>query len=272
MVGASTGRLSSSNPNLQNIPIRTSEGRLIRTAFEPKDGFKLVSMDYSQIELRLIAHIADETKMLEAFNNDIDIHTDTASKVFGIRIDQVNSDHRRKAKTINFGIIYGISPYGLAKQLKCTSNEAKDFINAYFSRFPRIRDYMENIKQQLDLNGYVETLFKRRIYINGNDSKNQRLRGFAERQAINAPIQGTAADIIKIAMVQLHRNLSDHKDQISMLMQVHDELVFEINENKIEKFTNIILPIMETANLPIVPLNVKLKVDTGYGKNWAEAH
>jgi len=272
MVGASTGRLSSSNPNLQNIPIRTSEGRLIRTAFEPKDGFKLVSMDYSQIELRLIAHIADETKMLEAFNNDIDIHTDTASKVFGIRIDQVNSDHRRKAKTINFGIIYGISPYGLAKQLKCTSSEAKDFINAYFSRFPRIRDYMENIKQQLDLNGYVETLFKRRIYINGNDSKNQRLRGFAERQAINAPIQGTAADIIKIAMVQLHRNLSDHKDQISMLMQVHDELVFEINENKIEKFTNIILPIMETANLPIVPLNVKLKVDTGYGKNWAEAH
>jgi len=272
MVGASTGRLSSSNPNLQNIPIRTSEGRLIRTAFEPKDGFKLVSMDYSQIELRLIAHIADETKMLEAFNNDIDIHTDTASKVFGIRIDQVNSDHRRKAKTINFGIIYGISPYGLAKQLKCTSNEAKDFINAYFSRFPRIRDYMEDIKQQLDLNGYVETLFKRRIYINGNDSKNQRLRGFAERQAINAPIQGTAADIIKIAMVQVHRNLSNHKDEISMLMQVHDELVFEINENKIKKFTNIILPIMETANLPIVPLNVKLKVDTGYGKNWAEAH
>ena len=272
MVGASTGRLSSSNPNLQNIPIRTSEGRLIRTAFEPKDGFKLVSMDYSQIELRLIAHIADETKMLEAFNNDLDIHTDTASKVFGINIDQVNSDHRRKAKTINFGIIYGISPYGLAKQLKCSANEAKDFINAYFYRFPRIRDYMEDIKQQLDLNGYVETLFKRRIYINGNDSKNQRLRGFAERQAINAPIQGTAADIIKIAMVQVHRNLSNHKDEISMLMQVHDELVFEINENKIKKFTNIILPIMETANLPIVPLNVKLKVDTGYGKNWAEAH
>ncbi|MDC1087480.1 DNA polymerase I, partial [Alphaproteobacteria bacterium] len=240
MVGASTGRLSSSNPNLQNIPIRTSEGRLIRTAFEPKDGFKLVSMDYSQIELRLIAHIADETKMLEAFNNDLDIHTDTASKVFGIHIDQVNSDHRRKAKTINFGIIYGISPYGLAKQLKCSANEAKDFINAYFSRFPRIRDYMEDIKQQLDLNGYVETLFKRRIYINGNDSKNQRLRGFAERQAINAPIQGTAADIIKIAMVQVHRKLSNHKDEISMLMQVHDELVFEINENKIKKFTNII--------------------------------
>ena len=272
MVGASTGRLSSSNPNLQNIPIRTAEGRLIRTAFEPKSGFKLVSMDYSQIELRLIAHIADETKMLEAFNNNLDIHTDTASKVFGINIDEVNSDHRRKAKTINFGIIYGISPYGLAKQLKCSANEAKDFINAYFSRFPKIRDYMEDIKHQLDYNGYVETLFRRRIYINGNDSKNQRLKAFAERQAINAPIQGTAADIIKIAMIQVHKNISQYKEQISMLMQVHDELVFEINENEIEKFTNIILPIMETANLPMVPLNVKLKVDSGYGKNWAEAH
>jgi len=272
MVGASTGRLSSSNPNLQNIPIRTAEGRLIRTAFEPKAGFKLVSMDYSQIELRLIAHIADETKMLEAFNNNLDIHTDTASKVFGINIDEVNSDHRRKAKTINFGIIYGISPYGLAKQLKCSANEAKDFINAYFSRFPKIRDYMEDIKHQLDYNGYVETLFKRRVYINGNDSKNQRLRAFAERQAINAPIQGTAADIIKIAMIQVHKKISQYKDQISMLMQVHDELVFEMNDNEIEKFTNIILPIMETANLPMVPLNVKLKVDSGYGKNWAEAH
>ena len=272
MVGASTGRLSSSNPNLQNIPIRTAEGRLIRTAFEPKAGFKLVSMDYSQIELRLIAHIADETKMLEAFNNNLDIHTDTASKVFGINIDEVNSDHRRKAKTINFGIIYGISPYGLAKQLKCSANEAKDFINAYFSRFPKIRDYMEDIKHQLDYNGYVETLFKRRVYINGNDSKNQRLRAFAERQAINAPIQGTAADIIKIAMIKVHKKISQYKDQISMLMQVHDELVFEMNENEIEKFTNIILPIMETANLPMVPLNVKLKVDSGYGKNWAEAH
>jgi len=229
-------------------------------------------MDYSQIELRLIAHIADETKMLEAFNNELDIHTDTASKVFGIHLDQVNSDHRRKAKTINFGIIYGISSYGLAKQLKCSVNEAKDFINAYFSRFPRIRDYMEDIKQKLDIDGYVETLFNRRIYINGSDSKNQRLRGFAERQAINAPIQGTAADIIKLAMVQIHKNLSDYVDEVSMLMQVHDELVFEIKDNKIEKISNIIVQVMETANLPMVPLNVKLKVDTGYGDNWAEAH
>jgi len=192
--------------------------------------------------------------------------------VFGINIDEVNSDHRRKAKTINFGIIYEILPYGLAKQIKCDTKEAKDFINAYFSRFPKIKDYIEDIKHQLDQDGYVETLFKRRIYINGNDSKNQRLKAFAERQAINAPIQGTAADIIKIAMIQVHKKISQYKDQISMLMQVHDELVFEMNENEIEKFTNIILPIMETANLPMVPLNVKLKVDSGYGKNWAEAH
>ena len=272
MVGASTGRLSSSNPNLQNIPIRTEEGKLIRTAFEAKEGFKLVSMDYSQIELRLIAHIADEKVMLEAFNQGLDIHSDTASKVFNIPINKMTSELRRKAKAINFGIIYGISPYGLAKQLKCSANEAKIFINSYFNRFPRIRDYMEDIKSNLHENGFVETLFNRRIYINGGDAKNQNLRGFAERQAINAPIQGTAADIIKIAMIKIHRQLSDYKKDVSMLMQVHDELVFEINTNKIEEIQNIILPIMETANLPIVTLKVKLKVDVGYGDNWAEAH
>ena len=271
MVGASTGRLSSSNPNLQNIPIRTEEGRLIRTAFEPKQGFKLVSMDYSQIELRLIAHIADENKMLDAFNENLDIHADTASKVFGIPIEEMTSEFRRKAKAINFGIIYGISAYGLAKQLKCSANEAKDFISSYFYRFPRIRDYMEEIKSNLDTNGYVETLFNRRIYINDSNSKNQKLRGFAERQAINAPIQGTAADIIKLAMIKIHKELSNKKE-ISMLMQVHDELVFEISDKKVEKFTNLILPIMERANLPMVPLKVDLKVDVGSGNNWAEAH
>jgi DNA polymerase-1 len=271
MVGASTGRLSSSNPNLQNIPIRTEEGRLIRTAFEPKQGFKLVSMDYSQIELRLIAHIADENKMLDAFNENLDIHADTASKVFGIPIEEMTSEFRRKAKAINFGIIYGISAYGLAKQLKCSANEAKDFISSYFYRFPRIRDYMEEIKSNLDTNGYVETLFNRRIYINDSNSKNQKLRGFAERQAINAPIQGTAADIIKFAMIKIHKELSNKKE-ISLLMQVHDELVFEISDKKVEEFTNLILPIMERANLPMVPLKVDLKVDVGSGNNWAEAH
>jgi len=272
MVGASTGRLSSSNPNLQNIPIRTEEGRLIRTAFESKPGFKLVSMDYSQIELRLIAHIADEIKMLDAFNNDLDIHSDTASKVFGIPINKMTPDLRRKAKAINFGIIYGISPYGLAKQLKCSANESKEFIDSYFKRFPRIRDYMEEIKSNLEQNGYVETLFNRRIYITDSNIKNQRLRGFAERQAINAPIQGSAADIIKLAMVKIHKNLFNHKKDVSMLMQVHDELVFEIRENKVDNYSKIIQEIMEHANLPRVSLNVNLKVDTGSGNNWAEAH
>ena len=272
MVGASTGRLSSSNPNLQNIPIRTKEGRLIRTAFEAKQGFKLVSMDYSQIELRLIAHIADENKMIEAFNNELDIHADTASKVFGIPISDMTTDIRRKAKAINFGIIYGISSYGLAKQLKCSPSEAKSFINSYFDRFPKIKDYMEETKNSLYNDGYVETLFSRRIYINGGDSKNQNIRGFAERQAINAPIQGTAADIIKNAMIQIDKSLLNYNKDVSMLMQVHDELVFEIKNEKIHNIENIILPIMENANLPMVPLNVKLKVDTGYGDNWAEAH
>ena len=272
MVGASTGRLSSSNPNLQNIPIRTKEGRLIRTAFEAKEGFKLVSMDYSQIELRLIAHIADENKMIEAFNNELDIHADTASKVFGIPIANMTTDIRRKAKAINFGIIYGISSYGLAKQLKCSPSEAKSFINSYFDRFPKIKDYMEETKNSLYNDGYVETLFSRRIYINGGDSKNQNIRGFAERQAINAPIQGTAADIIKNAMIQIDKNLLNYNEDVSMLMQVHDELVFEIKNEKIHNIENIIVPIMENANLPMVPLNVKLKVDTGYGNNWAEAH
>ena len=272
MVAASTGRLSSSNPNLQNIPIRTDEGKLIRTAFEAKEGFALVSMDYSQIELRLIAHIADEKVMLEAFNQDLDIHADTASKVFNIPINEMTSDLRRKAKAINFGIIYGISPYGLAKQLKCSSNEAKEFIMSYFKRFPRIKDYMEETKSNFHENGFVETLLKRRLYISGGDAKNQNLRAFAERQAINAPIQGTAADIIKNAMVLIHRKLENVSQDVSMLMQVHDELVFEINKDKISEMQNVILPIMENANLPMFPLNVNLKVDVGLGNNWAEAH
>ena len=229
-------------------------------------------MDYSQIELRLIAHIADEIKMLDAFNNDLDIHSDTASKVFGVPINEMTSDLRRKAKAINFGIIYGISAYGLAKQLKCSANEAKEFIDSYFKRFPRIRDYMEEIKSNLEENGFVETLFNRRIYINDSKSKNQRLKRFAERQAINAPIQGSAADIIKLAMVKIHKNLFNYKNDVSMLMQVHDELVFEIKENSIDKYSKIIQEIMEHAHLPRVLLNVNLKVDTGFGDNWAEAH
>ncbi len=272
MVGTSTGRLSSSEPNLQNIPIRTEEGRLIRKAFESKENHLLLSMDYSQIELRLIAHIASEKSMIEAFNNNLDIHADTASKVFNVPIKDMDSTIRRSAKAINFGIIYGISPFGLAKQLSCTNSEAKYFIDSYFKRFPNIREYMEKIKKELYENGFVETLFGRKININGIDSKNQNLRFFAERQAINAPIQGTAADIMKLAMVKLSNNFINRNSDTKILLQVHDELVFEVHENELENEIDIIKPIMEQANLPMKSLNVNLKVEEGYAKNWSDAH
>ena len=270
MVGTSTGRLSSSDPNLQNIPIRTEEGKLIRTAFESKENYYLLSMDYSQIELRLIAHIAEETSMIKAFNEDLDIHLDTASKVFNLPKEKITSQLRRSAKAINFGIIYGISPFGLSKQLKCSNTEAKHFIESYFKRFPNIREYMQNIRKKLYEDGFVETLFGRRVYINFSDSKNQNLKLFAERQAINAPIQGTAADIIKLAMVNLENNFNNMEPKI--LLQVHDELLFEVEKNQIGECIKKIRPIMENANLPMKPLKVKLKVDYGYGRNWAEAH
>ncbi len=270
MVGTNTGRLSSSSPNLQNIPIRTDEGKLIRTAFEAKDKYYLLSMDYSQIELRLISHIADEKHMIEAFNNNLDIHTDTASKVFNIDIKNVNKQLRRRAKAINFGIIYGISPFGLAKQLKCSNTEAKQFIDEYFKRFPNILEYMKMIKKKLYENGYVETLFGRRIYIDYTQVKNQNLRLFAERQAINAPIQGTAADIIKIAMIKIINNKLS--SDVKILLQVHDELLFEVPEEKINETIFHYKNIMEEANIPLKSLKVKLKVDYGYAKNWADAH
>ena len=272
MVGTSTGRLSSSEPNLQNIPIRTDEGRLIRKAFEAKKNHLLLSMDYSQIELRLIAHISHEESMIQAFNNNIDIHSETASKVFNISQKDLTSELRRKAKAINFGIIYGISPFGLAKQLECSNNEAKEFIDSYFLRFPKIRDYMFNIKKQLYEDGFVETLFGRRMYISQFDTKNQNLKMFAERQAINAPIQGTAADIMKLAMIKLYNHFKENNSDISMLLQVHDELVFEIQENLADKEIEIIKSIMEKANLPVKELSVSLKVEHGLAKNWADSH
>ena len=272
MVGTSTGRLSSSDPNLQNIPIRTDEGKLIRTAFEAKENCYLLSMDYSQIELRLIAHIADEKSMIKAFNEDFDIHTDTAAKVFNVSSNKVSPDLRRSAKAINFGIIYGISPFGLAKQLKCSNTEAREFIDSYFLRFPNIKDYMQNIRKQLFDDGFVETLFGRRIYFTNLDTKNNNLKLFVERQAINAPIQGTAADIIKLAMIKLDNHFMNNKIKTQMLLQVHDELVFEVPMEKIEEAVEMIKPIMEQVNLPMKPLNVKLKVDHGFSNNWADAH
>ena len=270
MVGTSTGRLSSSDPNLQNIPIKTNEGKLIRTAFESKPNYYLLSMDYSQIELRLIAHIAEERSMLSAFNNGVDIHLDTASKIFNKNKNEITSDLRRSAKAINFGIIYGISPFGLAKQLKCSNSEAKEFIDSYFLRFPNIRSYMDEIKRKLYSDGYVETLFGRRMHINIQKNSNQNLKLFSERQAINAPIQGTAADIIKLAMVKVQNKLKEINSDSKILLQVHDELVFEVNSKDIEEIIALVKPIMENAHLPVKPLNVKLSVCLLYTSDAAD--
>ena len=210
--------------------------------------------------------------MIKAFNEDFDIHTDTAAKVFNVSSNKVSPDLRRSAKAINFGIIYGISPFGLAKQLKCSNTEAREFIDSYFLRFPNIKDYMQNIRKQLFDDGFVETLFGRRIYFTNLDTKNNNLKLFVERQAINAPIQGTAADIIKLAMIKLDNHFMNNKIKTQMLLQVHDELVFEVPMEKIEEAVEMIKPIMEQVNLPMKPLNVKLKVDHGFSNNWADAH
>ena len=272
MASASTGRLASSNPNLQNIPIRTSDGRRIREAFISKAGHKIFSADYSQIELRLIAHAANEIDMINAFKEKIDIHSQTASKVFGIPLEDLNSETRRRAKAINFGIIYGISAFGLSKQLSCSQKEAKDFIESYFSQFPKIRDYMDEMITKAKTNGYVETFFGRRIPIRGINSKNFQERSFAERQSINAPIQGSAADIIKRAMIKIHNEFLLKKIRSKMLLQVHDELVFECPEDEVKKVSEIIKVEMEKAHLPICKLNVPVIVDFGEATNWSAAH
>ena len=272
MVGASTGRLSSSDPNVQNIPIRTAEGRQIRTAFIAAPGHKLISADYSQIELRLVAHVAGESTMIEAFHAGLDIHARTASEVFGVPLDQMDSETRRRAKAINFGIIYGISAFGLARQLGISRGEAGDFITAYFKNFPGIRDYMERIKLSAREDGYVETLFGRRIHITGFDGGNQAMRGFAERQAINAPIQGSAADIIKRAMIRIPPALSAAGLNATMLLQVHDELIFEAPEAEAEAATKLITSVMENAAAPLLSLAVPIVAEAGIADSWADAH
>ena len=272
MASASTGRLASTNPNLQNIPIRTSDGRRIREAFIAKDGYKLISADYSQIELRLMAHAANETEMIKAFNENVDIHSQTASKVFGIPIEDLDSDIRRSAKAINFGIIYGISAFGLSKQLSCSQSEAKNFIESYFDQFPKIKSYMDAMIENAKMKGYVETFFGRRIPIKGINSKNFQERSFAERQSINAPIQGSAADIIKRAMIKIHNVFQEKNIESKMLLQVHDELVFECPKDEINTVSNLIKKEMEQANLPLFPLNIPIVVDFGEADNWSEAH
>jgi DNA polymerase-1 len=272
MAGAQTGRLASTDPNLQNIPVRTEEGRKIRQAFIARDGCKLVSLDYSQIELRIVAHMAGIKALVDAFRDGADIHALTASQVFGIPMEGMDPMVRRKAKAINFGIIYGISAFGLARQLGIEQREAKAYIETYFEQYPGINDYMERMREECRKSGKVETLFGRRIHLPGINDKNPMRRNYAERQAINAPIQGTAADIIKRAMLRVSAALKQHKLEGDMLLQVHDELLFEVPEKQIDDTIAAVRTVMEGAANPAVSLDVPLVVDAGIGDNWDQAH
>ncbi len=265
---AATGRLSSSNPNLQNIPIRSEEGRKIRQAFIAPQGYKIVAADYSQIELRIMAHLSADVGLLKAFSAGEDVHKATAAEVFGVALDQVTTDLRRSAKAINFGLIYGMSSFGLAQQLGLSRSQAQSYIDLYFARYPGVKNYMDNIRDQAREQGYVETLFGRRLYLPEIKSRNAARRQYAERTAINAPMQGTAADIIKRAMIKTDQWLLEDKPDAKMIMQVHDELVFEVAENHVESCSALIRNIMSSA----ADLNVPLLVDIGVGNNWDEAH
>ena len=266
---AATGRLSSTDPNLQNIPVRNEQGRRIRQAFIPSAGYKLVAADYSQIELRIMAHLSGDKGLLTAFAEGKDIHKATAAEVFGVALDAVTTDMRRSAKAINFGLIYGMSAFGLAKQLGIGRAEAQKYMDLYFERYPGVLEYMERTRQQAEAQGYVETLFGRRLYLPDIKSRNAGLRKAAERAAINAPMQGTAADIIKRAMINVDSWIRGIEDEsIRMLMQVHDELVFEIREEKLEEYTAIIKEKMSAA----AELHVPLLVEAGTGDNWDQAH
>ncbi len=268
-----TGRLASSDPNLQNIPIRTKEGREIRTAFIADKGMQLISADYSQIELRVLAHVADIPQLKKAFAEGLDIHAMTASEMFGVPVKDMPAEVRRRAKAINFGIIYGISAFGLANQLSISREEASDYIKTYFQRFPGIRDYMDATKKQVHAHGHVETIFGRRIHYPEINTKNPSMRGFLERAAINAPIQGSAADIIRRAMIRMPAALVDAKlSSARMLLQVHDELVFEVADNEAPALIATARRVMETAAEPAIKLAVPIHVDAKAANNWDEAH
>ncbi|WP_442683128.1 DNA polymerase I [Stenotrophomonas sp. JC08] len=266
--GAATGRLSSSDPNLQNIPIRTDDGRRIRTAFIAPPGRKLMACDYSQIELRIMAHLSEDPGLVRAFEQGMDVHRATAAEVFGRALEDVTSNERRAAKAINFGLMYGMSAFGLAKNLDIDRGQAQDYVALYFSRYPAVRDFMERMRVQAREQGYVETLFGRRLYLNDIHARNQGLRAGAERAAINAPMQGTAADIIKRAMVSVDTWLADHRERALMILQVHDELVFEADAD----FIDILRGEVEARMAAAAQLRVPLVVDTGVGDNWDEAH
>ena len=266
--GTSTGRLSSSDPNLQNIPIRTEDGRRIRQAFEAPNGYQLISADYSQIELRVIAHLSKDEGLLKAFKEGQDIHSSTASEVFGVDLQEVEPDQRRSAKAINFGLIYGISAFGLSKQLGINRNLAAEYMDIYFSRYPGVRKYMNKTKTEAKKTGYVETLYGRRLYLPEISTGNAIRRQAAERVAINAPVQGTAADIMKKAMLSVNDSLKKQKIDAKLILQVHDELVVESHEKDTEKVTKILTDSMSKA----AQLSVPLEVEIGIGKNWDQAH
>jgi DNA polymerase-1 len=265
---AATGRLSSSDPNLQNIPVRSEEGRRIRQAFVAPKGRKLVAADYSQIELRIMAHLSGDAGLLDAFAKGLDIHRATAAEVAGKQVDEVTDLERRNAKAINFGLIYGMSAFGLAKQLGIGRQEAQQYVDSYFEKYPGVKRYMERTRAEAADNGYVETLFGRRLYLPDIHSRNANIRQGAERTAINAPMQGTAADIIKRAMIDVDRWLAESRIDAQMIMQVHDELVFEVRESEVDNFIAQVKPLMEGA----AELAVPLLVEAGAGDNWEQAH
>jgi DNA polymerase-1 len=265
---AATGRLSSTDPNLQNIPIRTPEGRRIRQAFIPPEGKIFLAADYSQIELRIMAHLSGDEGLVKAFTEDLDVHSATAAEVFGLDVDKVTVDQRRSAKAINFGLMYGMSAFGLAKQLGIGRGQAQEYVELYFDRYPGVRKFMDDIREQARQTGFVETEFGRRLYLPEINDRNAQRRQYAERSAINAPMQGTAADIIKRAMITVHNWLSDDKVPARMIMQVHDELVLEVDEKSVDSVRAEVVKLMSAA----ADLSVPLKVDAGVGLNWDEAH
>jgi DNA polymerase-1 len=266
---AATGRLSSNNPNLQNIPIRTERGRKIREAFIPRTkDYKLLAADYSQIELRIIAALSQDESMIAAFREGLDIHAATASKVFEVDLDQVDREMRSKAKMVNFGIIYGISAYGLSQRLDIARKEAKEIIDNYFEKYPKIKAYMDESIEFAKKHGYVETILKRKRYLPDINARNAVVRGYAERNAINAPIQGSAADIIKVAMINIHRRFKKEGFRSKLLLQVHDELVFDAFINELA----VISPIIKTEMEGAVKLAVPLTVEMDHATNWLEAH
>ncbi|HJS79808.1 MAG TPA: DNA polymerase I, partial [Vitreimonas sp.] len=272
LAASTTGRLASNDPNLQNIPIRTEEGRRIREAFIAEEGHCLVSADYSQIELRLLAHVANIPQLKQAFADGVDIHARTASEMFGVPVEGMPKEIRNNAKAINFGIIYGISAFGLARNLGIEREEASAYIKKYFERFPGIRDYMEETKTFARANGYVKTIFGRRIWVAGIKSKNMQERNFAERQSINAPLQGAAADIIRRAMVRLPDALARVGLKSRMLLQVHDELVFEAPKAEADALCKLAREVMQAAPEPAVQLSVPLTVEARAGATWGAAH